>query len=45
MKSERFATAIILALTLVLIACHNGQKSESLPQWGEVGGGFEGGFQ
>ena len=31
MKSERFATAIILALTLVLIACHNGQKSESLP--------------
>ena len=31
MKSERFATAIVLALTLVLIACHNGQKSESLP--------------
>ena len=31
MKSERFATAIVLALTLVLMACHNGQKSESLP--------------
>ena len=31
MKSERFATAIVLALTLVLIACHNGQKSESHP--------------
>ena len=31
MKSEKIATAIVLALTLVLIACHNGQKSESLP--------------
>ena len=31
MKSERFATAIVLALTLVLIACQNGQKSESHP--------------
>ena len=30
MKSEKFATAIVLALTLVLMACHNGQKNNAL---------------
>ena len=30
MKSEEFATAIVLALTLVLTACHNGQKNEAM---------------
>ncbi len=30
MKSEKFATAIVLALTMVLTACHNGQKSNAL---------------
>ena len=28
MKSEKFATAIVLALSVVLMACQNGQKNE-----------------
>ena len=46
MKSEKFATAIVLALTLVLMACHDGQKSDvensteqkASPTWGRLEG-------